>query len=243
MSRKTTRVRIVRFEEGKVAKIDDLVPLEHRLVLYLDGQSAGELYCSRGSLEALAVGHLAVKGKLAAKGPPGVSLEEGKHSTMARVTTPSEAATPDPLEDAASPPGMGEPISPQTIIDNMDSLAESSEIFGATGAAHCSGYFLGDQSLLLFEDIARHNTIDRIIGSSILRTMDLSRGMICTTGRVSAEIADRCVQAGVTALVSRGAPTGRAIEISRVGGLTLVGFARGHRFNCYSHPDRILFAK
>jgi FdhD protein len=45
---------------------------------------------------------------------------------------------------------------------------------------------------------------------------------------------------GVPILVSRSAPTDLALNLAEDLGITVVGFARGEKFNIYTHRQRVL---
>ena len=47
------------------------------------------------------------------------------------------------------------------------------------------------------------------------------------------------VSAFVAAIAALSAPTGMAVRLAEAAGVTLVGFARGHRHSVYTHPQRM----
>ena len=60
-----------------------------------------------------------------------------------------------------------------------------------------------------------------------------------STSRASYELAQKAASAGFELLAAISAPTGLAVRLAQHAGLTLVGFARGRRFTCYAHPQRL----
>ncbi len=123
----------------------------------------------------------------------------------------------------------------------MVNMQEKSLYFNKTGGTHTAA--LGNKKKLLYviEDIGRHNTIDKIIGKSLLKNLDLSDKIILTSGRVSSEIINKVSRQKIPILISRSAPTAKAIDLARQKNLTLIGFTRGSRYNIYNDQKRILF--
>ncbi len=237
MSERMRSVRIRRFTDGVSDTLDDLVPAEHTLGITLDGAFVTELSCSHSALDALAVGHLLSAGRISHRDGVDVILEDSGEKTQALVTTAGKAGAQSKTRIHC--PSSPVTVDPETIYENMERLTRDSSLFLATGAAHCTGFFRKTTAHIIHDDIARHNTVDRVVGEAHLTGVDLASGTMCTTGRVSSEIALRCLGAGVTILVSRGAPTHLAVRMADDGGMTLLGFARGRRFNCYTHPHRL----
>ncbi|MFP4201005.1 MAG: formate dehydrogenase accessory sulfurtransferase FdhD [Clostridia bacterium] len=236
MNGKTASVRILRYDNGVTAWEWDLVPKEHVLTVWIGDEMACELNCSADALEDLAVGHLVGTRRLRRGDDVRVYLTPGDEQSDAVIEVSGGGEHP-----IAGGSGEASPTTPGEIHFAMQEVVAFSDMFRETGGAHCSGYFEEDAPEILRDDVARHNTIDKIIGAAFRTGRTLDRGVLCTTGRVSTEIAHRCLLAGVRILVSRGAPTSSAITLARAGGLALVGFTRGSRFNCYSHPQRIAF--
>ncbi|SHE93357.1 formate dehydrogenase family accessory protein FdhD [Desulfofundulus australicus DSM 11792] len=60
------------------------------------------------------------------------------------------------------------------------------------------------------------------------------------SGRVSSEILIKAARSGIPLVVSRSAPTLLAVDLAEQLGIALVGFARGHRLNVYSHGEKVV---
>lgn len=129
-------------------------------------------------------------------------------------------------------------IPAETIIHLMKG-AFSSDLHKMTGGTHVVALADREKIVALSEDIGRHNALDRVIGSGLRRGMDFSQTFVIASGRISSEMARKCLMANIPVVVSRGATTTLAVDIAEKTGLTIVGFARGTGMNVYTHPYRI----
>ena len=120
------------------------------------------------------------------------------------------------------------------------SLNEKAQTFKLTGGVHEAALAHGDHFIAFYEDIGRHNALDRILGYSFLNKIDTSDKVIALSGRIASEMLTKAARIGVSVVVSRSAPTCLSIDLAEQLGITLVGFARGNNLNIYTHPERIL---
>ena len=111
--------------------------------------------------------------------------------------------------------------------------------FKETGGVHSAGLADIHQILVIREDIGRHNTIDKILGYSLMNNCDLSDKMILSSGRISSEILLKIQKTQIGVIITRGAPTDQAVKHAQECDITLIGFVRGRRMNVYNGMDRI----
>lgn len=133
------------------------------------------------------------------------------------------------------------PVDPDLIAGLPDVLRDSQPLFEKTGGIHAAGLFDASGSLIdLAEDVGRHNAMDKLIGARLLKgALPLKNSIVVLSGRASFELLQKALAAGVSIIVSVGAPSSLAIDLAEQFGITLVGFARKSRFNIYAHPERI----
>ena len=123
-----------------------------------------------------------------------------------------------------------------------EKLKEAQQIFRHTGGLHASALFNEVGELLLYqEDVGRHNALDKLIGAMIVSNANaLKQSLLLLSGRVSFELVQKAVRAGIPMIAAVGAPSGLAVRLAKEFGVTLVGFLKPDRFNIYTGKERVL---
>ena len=114
--------------------------------------------------------------------------------------------------------------------------------FAETGGLHASGLFDADGALIdAREDVGRHNALDKLVGQALLAgRLPLSSTLLLVSGRVSFELVQKAITAGVPVLAAVSAPSSLAVDLAERYGVTLIGFLRGDGMNLYAHPERVI---
>lgn len=130
-------------------------------------------------------------------------------------------------------------VSSSVVLNQMSEFNKSSKLFDDTGCVHKARVVLEDNTIFEAEDIGRHNAIDKVIGLVHLSKKDIRKSILYVTGRLSNEMVVKCVMHKIPIVVSKAAVTYEGIKAASEHGVTLIGFAREHKMNVYTHSGRI----
>lgn len=240
--------------EGPALPVCDEFPVQ----LDLNGERIVTLLCTPADLTELALGWLYCEGMID-------SLDEvqavGGCEESSRVAVFSDASKPvaqsewrrvitsgcgsghaiDPAELAKLPPVRSDYAIPLARLEErMRQVALGGPIKRTIGGVH-SAALIDDTSIVAhFEDVGRHNAVDKCIGRALLRGTDFSRTALLATGRISSEMAFKASRAGIPIVASLNSTTGLAVHIAEQVRVTIVAKAIGRKRVIYTWPERIL---
>lgn len=178
---------------------------------------------------------------------PSVALDLSRLERRAYTTSACGACGKTSMNALAATPAWAlAPNEPTVSLRHLGALPaalrSAQALFDATGGLHASGLFDTDGRLLtLREDVGRHNALDKVIGAELLAgRLPLHERILVVSGRVSFELVQKALMAGIPIVAAIGAPSSLAVELARTNGMTLLGFVRADRSNIYADAGRVL---
>ena len=108
-----------------------------------------------------------------------------------------------------------------------------------THCVHGCALWQDGRMQVFFEDVGRHNAVDKVLGA-ILLGKATARAAIYTTGRLTSDMVLKCARIGIPIIMSRTAPSSLGLAIARRSGATLAAYARPDRLNVFHNPSRIV---
>jgi len=243
--------KIIKRQGTSSEEREDPVAVEKRLKVSVNGKDFITLYCTPLMIKELVVGLFLTEGIITEIRPEDMKIEYGEEIRIdIRVT--GDASTEGMITSRCiGGITLGEKRNFEKVEDDFfletgtlkgifDEFQQRSELFRLTGCFHGAALSDGKKILVFAEDIGRHNTVDKVIGYSILENIPFKRKIMLVSCRLSSEIVSKCSRWGIPIVASRAAPTDLAIRIAEISGITLVGFVRGDCMNIYANPQRIL---
>lgn len=132
-------------------------------------------------------------------------------------------------------------VSSVELANALAGFRDHQRLNAITGAVHAAAWVVpAVGTVLVREDVGRHNALDKLIGALARQKTDFTRGFVVVTSRASFEMVQKCAMMGIGCLAAISAPTGLAIRLAEETGLTLVGFARNHDHVVYANPQRLI---
>ena len=254
------RAEIIKFKGDERRIVSDILVREIKLEILLNDKRFGALMATPSDQKALAIGYLLSENlisdpsriKSIELAPDGLSVNVCGEINEKRLNSfdaekviisgcgRSSTANIDPAAMAARKVRSDAKFHKSAILNLMSEFYTQCELYEMTGCVHTAKLFTAGGEYFIGEDIAQHNTIDKSVGKAVLAGHDTQGSLLLVSGRLSSEMVAKAVMSGISALVSRTAPTSLGVVIARKFDLTLCGFARGENLNVYSGEERIL---
>lgn len=136
-------------------------------------------------------------------------------------------------------------LNPTTIPLLINQLTQRQMLFNITGGVHGAAIVSANKWLALYEDIGRHNAVDKVIGDVLANHHSFNnnktnkRNILLLTGRISFELIQKAVMAAIPVIIAIGAPSSLAISTAKQFDITLIGFTKSNQFSVYTGDWRI----
>ncbi len=130
-------------------------------------------------------------------------------------------------------------ISFPEIKDFILTVLHASPLGSQTHCVHGCGLWSDGEVKAFFEDVGRHNAVDKVLGAILLGRAP-ARAAVYTTGRLTSDMVLKCARIGIPIIMSRTAPSSLGVAIAKRAGATLAAYARPERLNVFHAPERIL---
>lgn len=221
---------------------------EHRLQIFVNEKKVFQVVCSPEHLTELVIGRLLTEG-IIQSGNQIASLYLCESGVKAKVYLDEQSslkvqqegmvfgtevetcctdnkmyAVGKHLEAYASV----EPItwSHDEVFAMAESMQEGLPLYEATHAVHSSMLSYQGKILFSYEDIGRHNALDKVIGRAVMEEVDLSKCILFSSGRAPVDMVSKVIRAGIPVFAAKGAPTTEAVQLAQRYHVTLLGNVR-----------------
>ena len=125
------------------------------------------------------------------------------------------------------------------LLKKRSEMAKNSPLYLENGGMHGASIVHADGSLIVREDIGRHNAVDKIIGYALRAKLNPEELLLLTTGRVSYEMLSKAAKFGFSVIGSRTAATKQAIQLAKFLNIEVIGYLRGKMAITYTSGDRV----
>jgi FdhD protein len=171
-----------------------------------------------------------------------VSDERSRRGTL--VTSACGVCGRQSIDDLllrCAPLPSGGVMSAAAVAGAVATLRTRQPLFARTGGCHAASLVsLSGEHLVTFEDVGRHNAVDKLVGSLLLTGQIPARERaLVVSGRTSFEIVQKAVCAGIPIVIGVSAPSSLAVELAERTNSTLLGFARAAECVIYAGGERL----
>ena len=262
--RNTLTYQAEKYQNDSIQKVEDSLVVEESLLINVNFKPFTLTMRSPGREEELVRGLLFTENIISINTPYTYKITEKKNGviTAVNVVVEEKYIRTDVLDkrnllsvsscgicgklelndivEGQKPMQTNQTLKINDVFKMFSVMDEHQEIYKKTGATHSAAVFDNNHKMLAcFEDIGRHNAVDKVIGHLLLTNTIEEAVYMTYSGRVSYEIITKIYMAGIPFLAAVSAPSSLSVELSEDLGITLLAFCRGNKATCYTNSERI----
>lgn len=118
-------------------------------------------------------------------------------------------------------------LAPDAIARAATALPEHQALTRMTGGLHAAAWCDASGAIVhAFEDVGRHNALDKLIGQLVLERADTRNGFVFLSSRASYELVRKAARVGIPMVATISAPSSLAVAIAQQAGIRLLSFCR-----------------
>lgn len=249
---KSGEFSFLQYSDGNWQPQTGQIPLEQAVTLIVNAKPWTEMLCTPVRIDELAVGFLYNERLInsaqdimrvhvcntADYVEVDIAFALNKPKNWIQTTGCGGGQTSQRLGNSEKPQLNEITLNAITISKLLSEFFEAQNTQTTSRGVHCSAMSDGESILALSDDIGRHNTLDKLMGFVLLKEPSLKPSILITTGRISSDMLQKASRMSVSVVISLSSPNTFTIQLAEHWGMTLIGYARGTRFNVYSHPER-----
>lgn len=124
-------------------------------------------------------------------------------------------------------------VSTSTIIQRMKELDRYSGLYNITRGVHAASLADAEQTLVVLEDLGRHNAVDKIAGYCFLNHLETSDKLLLCTGRITSEVLIKAARSNFPVIISRSSASSVAVAMAKQQQIDVATYVRAGRFNYF----------
>lgn len=121
------------------------------------------------------------------------------------------------------------------VLKRMQELDTYRGIYSVTRGVHAASVCDLSQTLVILEDLGRHNAVDKIAGHCFLTGLETRDKLLLTTGRITSEVLTKAARSHFPVVISRSSASALAVAMAAQSGIDVITYVRGGRFNYFPH--------
>lgn len=244
------------YRDGRLIEVSLPFSTEYALLLKINGSPYVTMACSGNDLREHVAGYLITEGIVSGMDQI-EKIEADEAALIVNAVLSNDPIVTEKIERIKTISAAGGrtkrsrpsddlirknlPVVPaEVILKSMSEFLNYSREHEATHGVHAAAlYSLAGDRLVFFDEIGRHNAIDKVIGYAAVNRISLEDKMICSTGRIASEIAFKFINARAPVLVTRASPTTLSVRLLRQYNILSVIRAINGRFFVVNGKEQI----
>ena len=251
-------IEAFKYYKGEIKSLMVHISAEYSVTICINNAPMYIIKSSGSNWEDLVIGHLVSEGIIRSiDDVHDITIDEDKHiinvtthknedvikrvNKLVSVTSGIIKDATFIRENAARANSSLPEINAEGIIQSMSEFLRTSKQHELTHGVHSSALYHTDgKRIVFFDEIGRHNVIDKVVGYAFKNRVSLEDKMILSTGRMSSEIIYKILSASAPVILSRASPSDLAVELARKYNIIMIGKIREDSFYIFNGKDKII---